>query len=64
MFCPLEIMEEEIYMSGVGLQLWILPRRHWLLLVKEEFEGHDGQMEVEKQEERGELGLDPYWTQR
>ena len=59
-----EIMEEEIYMSGVGLQLWILPRRHWLLLVKEEFEGHDGQMEVERQEERGELGLDPYLTHR
>ena len=61
MFCPLEIMEEEIYMSGVGLQLWILPRRHWLLLVKEEF---DGQMEVEKQEKRGVLSLDPYLTQR
>ena len=52
-------------MSGVGLRLWILPRRHWLLLVKEELEGQDGQTELEKQEElekqveRGELTLIP-----
>ena len=58
----LEMMEEEISLSGVGLQLWwILPRRHWLLQVKEELEG---QMELKKQEERGELTMIPLWTQR
>ena len=40
--------------------MWIFPRRHWLLLVKEELEGQDGQMEVERQEEQGVLSLDPY----
>ena len=52
-------MEVEICLSGRSLQLWILPRKHWLLQVKAEFEGQDGQMEVERQEERGELSLDP-----
>ena len=60
----LEMMEVEIYLSFRSLQLWILLRKHWLLLVKEEFEGHEGQMELERQEERGELRLDPYLTQR
>ena len=60
----LEKMEVEIYLSFRSLQLWIRPRKHWLLQVKEEHEGQDGQMEVERQEERGELRLDPYLTQR
>ena len=60
----LEMMEVEIYLSSRSLQLWMRPRRHWLLLGKEEFEGHEGQMELERQEERGELSLIPYWTQR
>ena len=63
----LEMMEVEIYLSGRSLQLWILPQNYWLLQVKEEFEGHyglDGQDGLEKQEERGELGLILYWTQR
>ena len=60
----LEMMEVEIYLSFRSLQLWICPRRHWLLQVKEELEGQDGPTEVEKQEERGELSLIPYWSQR
>ena len=53
----LEMMEVEIYLSFRSLQLWIRPRKQWLLQVKEELEGQDGQMELEKQEERGGLGL-------
>ena len=56
----LEMLEVEIYLSFRSLQLWILLRKHWLLLVKEEFERQDGQTEQEKQEERGELSLIPY----
>ena len=51
------MMEVEIYLSSRSLQLWMRPRRHWLLLVKEEREGQYGQMELESQEERGELSL-------
>ena len=53
-------MEVEIYLSFRSLQLWIRPRKHWLLQVKEELErqdGQDGLDGLEKQEERGELCL-------
>ena len=77
------MMEEEIYLSGVRLELCgekvvegagggmrvgeaggeaieVGSGRTWL----EGLERQSGRTEVEKQEERGELSLIPYWSQR